>query len=423
VLNTGNQPFDLRRFDDVTYIALGCPPYYKSRLRSPLPYFLIIDVDNNKNKVSIKNLTVRTIPVPDEEMAKREDRGMFKFLTGKVTPSWKKAHFLTEPERVAILQPAHIVKSLNIKPDMTILDIGAGIGLFTFPFAEALKGTGKVFATDVDPEIIKYMKRKVERGGYKNIFPVLVKHEGLAPFYKQHSFDIIFLCELYQYLWHPKDYFRELRPSLKKTGRLYILHFKNAPDFTEIEFDDFKRVIKILISNGEDFPILRRLSKEVQYFIKNWQDSDEVPFEIRTKIIQNFNKMLSDRLLFNDLLVYYTPEESAEWEWGRGLKTTLYLRDLRLADWLILRLDEDGVFDKKRKKLTDIDKKRLRTLNRIMLSGIFESRRLFDFLIGLHPIYAEKDSIISTLKKAGYQFVREYDFIPCYHFLEFKKRF
>ena len=330
---------------------------------------------------------------------------------------------LERTERVALLQPARVIKTLKIKPGMSILDIGAGMGFFTFPFAKSLKGTGKVFATDSNPGMIEHIKWKMEEGKYKNIFPVFVKREGLDTFYKQHSFDIIFLCGTYEYLRYPEDYFRQLRPSLaKQGGRLFIVYFKNNPDFHEIEFDDFKKVIEVLISKGENFPVFQKLGKQAQDFIKYWQDED-VPPEIQVKIIEDFNKILSDRLFFSELSDYYPTRE--EFKLNMELWRVVHPDDFRLAKGLIACLDENGIFEgeEQGEDLSDIDKRRLRRLNRILLSGIFQTQRLYELHSANPPIYLEKNSIISTLKAAGYRFVREYDFLAHNYFLEFAREY
>lgn len=399
---------DLREVDEVTYVTSGAAPCWpSSRLKPSFFHFLIVDV--NKKKVSIKVVPVEPISIENLLDFKKE-------ISGEQAKIGRQEGF----ERLSILQPSRVIETINIKPGMCILDIGAGTGMFTFAFAEALKGTGKVFATDIEPNMIEYIKEKMRKREYKNVFPVLVKPEGGDPFYKQHSFDIIFLSNVYELIHHPEDYLKQLRPSLaKERGRLYIIYFRTEPDFNEIEFGDFREVIKVLASKEEDFPVFQRLREETKYFIKNWQDND-IPPGIQAKIIEDFNKVLSDRWFFNDLLDYYLTKEDI---WlGMYLRNIIYPADFRLAKWLIARLDANGIFDKNKRTLTEIDKRRLRQLNRILLMGIFQTQRLYEVQDSEALIYFEKNSIISTLKAAGYHFVREYDFLEHFYFLEFKRK-
>lgn len=332
-------------------------------------------------------------------------------------PQLNKYDALNLKERQMILNPSGIVGTLKIKPNMNILDIGAGSGVFTFRFAETLKGTGKVFATETDPEMIKYIKKEQETNRYKNIFSVYVRPEKLDPFYKQHTFDIIFICELYHILSHVDNYFQELTASLKQeTGRLYIISFKNISNFSEVEFGDFKTTFKILVSEEKDFPILKRLSQQCQDYIRNWQE-ENIPTEIRTKFISDLNKLLPDRFLFNDLLNYYAAKENNIDSYL--LLNNLDVYDLRLVQWLAAMLDEKRIFNES-SNLLESDKRELLKLNRILITGIFKSTAV-DSVKGFYTIFAERNSIISTMEKAGYQFVREYDSLAQYYFLEFKR--
>lgn len=409
---------DLIKRNNVTYVTTGVPTCYikKSVGKPHFPHFLIVNVDNKNPSIEVAPLLA--IPVENIGILKEEE--IIDSIAPEIIKPWK----ISSSERLSILDPNRITKTLNIKPGMNILDIGAGTGIFTFRFADLLNGTGKVFATEIDDKMVEHIKNKIKEGKYKNIFPICVEAEGLDQFYKQHTFDIIFLSEVYQGLLNPKDYLRELRPSLNKSGgRLYIIHFKDVSEFSEIEFDDFKEVIKILIPQGKNSPILQRLSKKAQSFIKNWRGED-VPLEIQTKIIQDFNKMLLDRFLLNDLLNYYhikekTTDEYRPWQ---ELAKRLDLLDIRLMKWLVIKLDENGYFDKRKIITDDNCRKELLKLNRILLTGIFQSDKL-EFLKSIYPFYLEKNSIISVLESAGYKFVREYDFLTQYYFLEFKRRF
>lgn len=426
VFGASTHYLDANKVDDITYITSGSPPCYTpSYIRGgpkKLSFFHFLITDVNKNRVTVEIVPLKSFLI-EKRVTSLEEKGL-SFSPTEPTRSITKPKFLTAYEREIFLNPDRTIETLKIKPGMSILDIGAGTGFFTFRFADTLKGTGKVFATETDPKMIDYIKKKVEENKYKNISPVLVKPEGLDPFYKQYSFDLIFLCETYHYLRYPKDYFQELKPFLSKKGRLYIIHPKNVSDFSEIEFEDFKYVIKVLASEGENSPVFQKLSKEVQNFIKNWQ-GNEVTSEIQMKIVQDFNKMLLDRSLLYELIDFYAAKGviSGDGEWSSPLEFVTDSMDLKLAKWLIVHLDADGVFNNK-KELNDIDKEQLRKLNRILLTKTFKIYKL----ISIHgesgpPIYVEKKSIISMMESAGYQFIREYDFLTHDYFLEFKRRF
>lgn len=321
--------------------------------------------------------------------------------------------------RVALLQLARVTQTLKIKPGMSIVDIGAGSGLFTFRFAEVLKGTGKVFATDIEPEMIEHLKQQAEENEYDNVFPILVDPRGVDPFYKQHLFDIIFISSTYEYLFSPEDYFRGLRPSLAKdTGRLYIIYFNSDPDFHQLEFDDFKQVINVLASKGEEFPVFQRLTQANQHFIRNWQGAG-VPAEVQAALVADFNEILSDEFFFNDLVNYYYAKENISLIMDP--LPVIHAIDFRLAKWLIVRLDQDGILQGRTKHLSETNKKQLRRLNRILLSGIFETQPLNEVAAPQPPIYFARENVITTLEAAGYRLVREYDFLVHYLFLEFKR--
>ena len=408
--------------DGVTYVTTGSPCFLNRILSKPsFPNFLIAEVDNDK--VDIKVVPVKPIPIEHLVYSLIEREFSLSTLESR-SKEWEitKAYRLLGDERERFLKPERVIKALKIRPGMNILDIGAGAGFFTFRLAEPLKETGGVFATDIDPKMIAYIKNEAENKKYKNIFPLLVKADEFDPFYIQHTFDIIFLSEGFHYLRHPEDYFKQLRPTLSKDGRLYIIHPKNVFDFTEIEFNDFNHVIRTFVSEGEDFPVFKKLSKKLRDFIRDWNGGD-VGFEIKSDIVRDFNKMLVDTALFYDFMDYYSAKKPAlgEGEWSAPLPFIADSMDLRLVRWLFIQLDADGVFHKKR--LSDKEKKQLSKFNRILLTKIFKIYKIV-YLQGeySHPLYAERESVIATMESAGYTFVREYGFLPYHYFLEFKSK-
>ncbi len=401
----GFYPFDIRNIDEVTYVTSGGALFSPHRgEENSFRHFLIVDVD--KEKVSIKVVPLE--PVPAEYLLGFERETFIRPATG-----------LVPPVRDDILQIPRVVKTLKIKPGMQIVDIGAGRGIFTFPFARALKGTGTVFATDVELAMLEKIAGGAKKNKYKNIVTVEVKSETVDPFYKKHVFDIIFMCSLYEALLDKESFVRELRSSLKpETGRLYIIAFKPAPDFIKEEFVDFKEVVKILQSKDKNFPVFKRLSKDNQQFVKNWR-GEEVPLKIQIKIVNDFNKMLNDKTLWNDFLGYLSEEDVAGF--FVMFRQYIYPADFRLAKELIVDLDAGGVFNEAKPALSEREQKDLRRLNRILLMSIFQTQRLYDIHDLDLAIFPEKKSIIATLERAGYRLEKEYDFLTQHYFLEFKR--
>ncbi|MEI8349284.1 MAG: class I SAM-dependent methyltransferase [Candidatus Omnitrophota bacterium] len=435
---------DSRKVDGVTYITSGAAACWPDPVMGPtFAHFLIVEV--NKTDVSIKVVPIKPIPLENmkalrgkEEISAKTDffkkvKLYIRTLVHKIGTKEKKNIVKTKkpeseciwfsdlvlPERIAIMQPDKVVETIRpkIKPGMTIVDIGAGLGIFTFRFADVLKGTGKVFATEVKQNFINCLNQKAKSGNYKNVFPVLVKSDGLDDFYKKQTFDIIFLCDTYEMLRHSDEYLRQLKPSLASDGCLYVLYLRDAPNFNKVEFDDFKKVIQILVSKGTDFPVFKRLDTKTKVFIKNFTHNDNIPIEIQEKIIDDLNGMLDDRTLFNDLIEHYAQETKTQVASYKFLDP----KDVPLTQWLFRCLDENRVFDARKKNFSRQDRDGLRKLNRAALTGIFQTQKLRDVFYLDYPLFVEKDRLIARIEAVGYTFVREYDVLSNHDFLEFKR--
>jgi len=310
------------------------------------------------------------------------------------------------PNRRAMLQPERVVDYLGIQPGMLIADIGAGYGVFTFPLADALRDSGRIYATDVSSGAVSYLKAKAESGGYKNVDAVLVKPDGVDSFYKQHAFDMILAAEVYTDLRNPVSYFDELRLSLKPgSGRLYIIQPNMDAGFTELEFGDFRNVLKTLSAKGERFPAYKRLRPEIRDYLKSWQGQD-VPAGLRRGITDDFNAMLLEKSLFEELEGFY----------GRGST----IMDDHLAHWLVAQLRAEGMLAQG--PMSPLASQELHELNRILLTRIFQTRVWRDTLLLDCSFTADRETIVKQLSTAGYTLTRANDkLLPYFYILEFKR--
>ena len=317
-------------------------------------------------------------------------------------------------EQVQML-PREIV-ALGLKPGMTVVDIGAGKkGRFTFPMADALKGTGRVFAADTSPNAIRSLNQRIATQSYKNVTAVRVRPDGVDAFYKRHSFDLIF-TNIYESLAEPNaHFFEELRPSLKKeTGRLCIIYSKTEPDFAELEFGDFKNALRALAAQGPRSPVLRRLSWETRDLMEAWKGEPLAP-EARALILADLNAMLADRSLFKDLRDFRGDAAGSLWISSRDEE--LRPKDARLRAWLATLLDHEGVFDPATIAISPLAAQHLRAFNRLLLMGIFQTHLT-------NPAFYifNKESVIRGLERSGYELVSDDDkLLNYFHFSKFKR--
>lgn len=131
---------------------------------------------------------------------------------------------LERPERDAYQKPAQVIEALRLKPGMAVADIGSGSGYFTRRFAEAVAQTGKVYAVDVEPEMLESAKQSVERmrAAFNAEF-ILAEPDN--PKLPVESVDLIFVCNTVHHLEHRGNYFAGLRSALKPGGRIAIVDF------------------------------------------------------------------------------------------------------------------------------------------------------------------------------------------------------
>jgi SAM-dependent methyltransferase len=134
------------------------------------------------------------------------------------------ADWLVRPERQLEENPELAIKLLNFKPGMMVADIGAGVGYYSLKIAKLVAPSGKVFATDVQPEMLRLLRKRLERSNVGNVVPVLssATETGLAP----NSIDLALLVDVYHEFANPQAMLRSIRQALKPDGRLVLLEFR-----------------------------------------------------------------------------------------------------------------------------------------------------------------------------------------------------
>ena len=161
-----------------------------------------------------------------------------------------------DPARDAWQMPARVIEALQLKSGMKVADIGAGTGYFSTRLAR-VPGVS-VFAVDIEPKMIEYLKQRAQKEGLSNITGVIA---GAASPNLPEPVDVILIVDTYHHLPNRAAYFRDLRKSLRPGGRIAIVDFrKDAPEgppvhfrFTPQQIQDEMKQAGYDLSSSHDF--------------------------------------------------------------------------------------------------------------------------------------------------------------------------
>lgn len=139
-----------------------------------------------------------------------------------------------DPARDAWQMPLRVIEALALAPGQLVADIGAGTGYFTVRLARASAAAGKVYAVDIEPSMVEYVRQRAAREGLSNVVAVQATPERAN---LPEPVDVALIVDTYHHIPSRETYFRELRRSLKPGGRLAIVDFrKDAPEGPPKEF-------------------------------------------------------------------------------------------------------------------------------------------------------------------------------------------
>ena len=139
------------------------------------------------------------------------------------------ADWLVRPEREAEESPDAALDAIGIYRGATAADVGAGVGYFTWRLAERVGPAGKVYANDIQPEMLDLLRKNMAARRLSNVEAVLGTEDD--PKLPAGKIDLILLVDVYHEFSQPQKMLRKMRESLKPDGRLVLLEYrKEDPD-------------------------------------------------------------------------------------------------------------------------------------------------------------------------------------------------
>lgn len=159
-----------------------------------------------------------------EVAASADPPGVYMGRTIARTMHWAGADWLTRNERAREESTARLLEDLRLKPGMVVCDLGCGNGYYTLPIARKVAPGGKVYAVDIQPEMLRLLSERAAKEGVAGIENILGTEDD--PRIPAASCDLLLLVDAYHEFSKPAEMLARMRAALKEDGILVLAEFR-----------------------------------------------------------------------------------------------------------------------------------------------------------------------------------------------------
>jgi len=160
----------------------------------------------------------RVVPSPDG-IGKRY---MGREIAGVM--GWEGAQWLERDSRAREERPELLLRELALQSGMTVADIGAGTGYYTWQLAKQVGPGGRVYAVDVQPEMIGMLDSQMAKRGVRNVVSVLGSETTVK--LPPASVDLAIMVDVYHELAYPAEVLDSIVAALKPGGRVVFVEYR-----------------------------------------------------------------------------------------------------------------------------------------------------------------------------------------------------
>ena len=133
------------------------------------------------------------------------------------------ATWLERPGRVKEERTDLLIKNLGLEKHHNAADIGAGTGFFSFPMSEMVT-EGKVFAVDIQNEMLDIVRKRMKTRGTTNVVPTLGTIQDTK--LPAGEVDLVLMVDAYHEFSHPREMMLSIVKGLRKGGRVVLIEYR-----------------------------------------------------------------------------------------------------------------------------------------------------------------------------------------------------
>jgi len=159
------------------------------------------------------------------------------------TMSYLGADWLDRSERIHEEEPEVALDAINLVTGATVADVGAGSGYMTIRMARRVGPAGKVYANDIQPQMLGLLRQRLEKEKLTNVELVLGTLDD--PRLPVDTLDLILMVDVYHEFSEPQKMLRRMRESLKSGGRLVLFEYRKEDPSVPIRPDHKMSVAEV----------------------------------------------------------------------------------------------------------------------------------------------------------------------------------
>ncbi len=134
------------------------------------------------------------------------------------------ADWLERPEREHEEAPDQVIAELELTAGAVVADVGAGTGYFTWRLARAVGPEGRVYAVDIQPEMLERLEARMRTQGVSNVVRVLGAERD--PRLPPGQLDLVLLVDVYHEFAWPHEMLEAICRALKPGGRVAFVEYR-----------------------------------------------------------------------------------------------------------------------------------------------------------------------------------------------------
>ncbi|MBM4446570.1 MAG: methyltransferase domain-containing protein [Chloroflexi bacterium] len=128
--------------------------------------------------------------------------------------------------------PAQLIERSGVKREMQVLDLGCGSGAFTPFIARTVGEKGKVYALDIQADMLKQLERKLSKPENKDIKNIkLIEGNAYELPFEDNSLDLVNMVTVLQEIPDRSRALQEVKRVLKRGGFFAVTELFPDPDY------------------------------------------------------------------------------------------------------------------------------------------------------------------------------------------------